>query len=90
MNRFRIVSSVRNVTGVTEMPVFGEVLQLLGDCPVLCDQQDGSCQSYEVQRQPPETLAVPIAHPAGLIDVVSAARRVSGSMSWPACHIMSG
>jgi hypothetical protein len=56
MNRFRIMSSVRTFIGVIEMPVFGEVLQGLDDCPILCDQQDGSCQSYDVQRRLRELL----------------------------------
>ena len=42
-NRLRVIFSVRTFIGVIDMPVFGKVLQLLGDCPVLFDQQqDGS------------------------------------------------
>jgi len=61
MSRLGIMSGVGTFIGVNEMPVFGKVLKLPGDCPGPCDQhQDGSCHSYEVQRRPQTSFILPV------------------------------
>lgn len=71
------MSGVRTFIGVNEMPVFGKVLKLPGDCPVSVQP----AARWKLPFLRGAEAAPDIAHPAGLIDVVSAARRVSGSMS---------